>query len=581
MPISRRQTYWEAGLAKSEARRVPALGTPQITRFSVAALLCGTFIAMGAASQVGTPADAQSAAPAGAEACGSLAALKLDQALIDSAQFQAAKAEVSGARRPGMTGEPDGAPVADLPAFCRVTGSLHPEPGSDIRFEVWLPLEGWNGRLFGANNGGFAGSLRFDDLAAAVVNGAIGVSTDGGHKSSDRTWSVGRPERVRDYGWRATHVSTVLAKQIGEKFYGRQPDKSYFVGCSNGGRQALMAASRFPEDFDGVVAGAPAATWTGAGLAMLNAARAQAAPGAAIRRDQAALLQGEVRRQCDGLDGKMDGIIDDPRLCKLDYSKLECGVSSSAQCFSPPQIAALRQIHAGYRNKAGTLVAFGFPPSGGEVGDRNAGWDTSIMSARGDMTTSLLTQFTPQPIATPETFSFETDIEKYEAALGGDLDARPDLSRFFARGGKLIMWHGWADPILTPQISLDFHQKILARSGPRAKTSMRFFMVPGQQHCAGGPGADSFGQIGAAPPGAKPEDNVAAALVDWVELRRTPETLIGRHAVLRPAGSSGLALPHFERLFCAYPAVPVLRAGADRDKAASYTCRMPPRGGRS
>jgi Tannase and feruloyl esterase len=520
------------------------------------------------------PRSAVAATARTVESCTRLTSFKLDGVEIGSASVVAANATLTDARRPDMTGEPHGAPVSGLPTFCRVIGTLHSEPQTGAEFEVWLPLQNWNGRFFGANNGGFAGSLRYDDLAAAVLNGGVGASSDTGHKSSDRAWAQGRPDRVKDYGWRATHLTAVAGKAIAAAFYERKVARSYFVGCSNGGRQALLEAGRFPEDYDGIVAGAPVVSWTETAMNSLNVFRAQQGAGAAIRKEQAALLQGEVLNQCDAIDGVKDGLVQNPLKCQFDYSKIACGVADSPQCFAPQQIAALKEIQSGPHDAGGRRVAYGFTLSGGEIGIGNVGWDTALFSPRSSLIGGMQV-LTSQPFGNDQTFDFNTDPARVKAALAAELDPQPDLRRFYGRGGKLIVWHGWADAILQPEATLAFYQESARQSGRRAQGSARLFMIPGVDHCAGGSGADSFGQIGAAPPGASPDSNVAAAIVDWVEKGRAPESLVGRHGALTPPGSPGTpGSQQFERLHCAYPSEPVLNAGADRDQAASYTCRV-------
>ena len=205
----------------------------------------------------------------------------------------------------------------------------------------------WNGRYNGANSGGLAGFINYLDLAGAVRAGHATSGSDTGHTGEspgDGRWAKDNPAKIRDYGWRAVHLTTVAGKELAEAFYGRKPDKSYFVGCSNGGRQGLMEAARFPEDYDGIVVGAPAVRMTDLAGTFINVERAMGQPGSTIRKDQAGLIQSEVVRQCDGVDGQLDGLLDDPRLCRFDYAKLACGASNSPQCFTPPQLTALKQI---------------------------------------------------------------------------------------------------------------------------------------------------------------------------------------------------------------------------------------------
>ena len=547
-----------------------------------AALLASAAALYGALGR-GGPAAAQPPAAAD-DPCAKLAGLKLGQVVIDSARTQPANAPVEGARLTDMAGTPGkGPPVAGLPAFCRVVGHIHPEPGSDIRFEVWMPSEGWDGRFNGGNNGGFAGSIDYIGLGAAVKAGQASASTDTGHAGTgtESAWAKGHPERVRDYGWRGVHLTTVVGKKLVASYYGRRPDHSYFIGCSNGGRQALMEASRFPDDYDGIVAGAPAAVATDLIVAMTNTVQAQLPPGAALRPEQMRLLSSEVVKQCDALDGQVDGLIDDPRRCQLDVSKLACGVNSSPQCFTKPQLAALRKIHAGPHDSAGRRVAFGYLPTGAEAGNPapGLGWESWLAEGQktptmhDSFTTGMLADLVAKPFATPATFNFDKDPSRLKAALGADLDATPNMSRFFAHGGKLIVWQGWADAAIPLQATLAFRDRILASSGPKARTQMRVFALPGVQHCAGGTGADVIGQIGAPQPKDTPERSVGAAVQAWVETGRAPETLVGRRGM---GGLMGMpeSKPEKQRLICAYPAKAVLKPGADPDAAVSYSCHM-------
>lgn len=540
-----------------------------------AVVLGGVAIGLGGALTTAQAGQRVSAAPArtGAD-CARIAGLRLDNVEIESARIQAADAVIEGARLPDMTGTPQGKPVSGLPALCRVVGSIHPAPGSNIKFEVWMPLNGWNGRFFGANNGGLAGSIRFDDIAAAIRNGAAGAGSDTGHDYRDPKAFLGKPEVVKDYGWRAIHETTVVSKRIVQAFYGRGPQNSYFVGCSGGGRMALMEASRFPADYDGIVAGAPHSELT---LAMLNAYQVQRAPEAKIRPDQTPFLQQEVLRQCDALDGQRDGLIVNPLQCKLDYSALTCGKSDSKQCFTPAQVVTLRHIREGVRDASGKRLAYGFPHAGSEVGLSNVGWEGTLMSARSTgLAGAIMEQFLDPPINS-ETFDFARDSARFHQRIGPVMEFGHDLRPFFQRGGKLILWHGWADPILPPEPSIDIYNEVRARSGPRAAQQMRLFMVPNVQHCTGGAGADAFGQVGAAPIGTSPERSVAAAITAWVEGGRVPSSVIGQHGQNSQDPAKRTTGPVLERKHCAWPMQAALRRGADPDKGESYVCRAPGR----
>ncbi|UZW57399.1 tannase/feruloyl esterase family alpha/beta hydrolase [Sphingobium sp. JS3065] len=515
----------------------------------------------------------------GEAACTALSRAVLTDTDIISAAFQPANLPISGATARASDGSGSTVSISGLPAFCRVVGRIHPEPGSDIRFEVWLPAQ-WNGRYLGVGNGGLAGSIRYRDLGDAMRTGHATASTDTGHVAElphEASWATGNPVKLRDYGWRAIHLTAVNAKQLVAAYYGRAADKSYFQSCSNGGRQGLMEASRFPEDYDGILAGAPAAQITRSIGTMLWTQQAQRAPGAALRPEQMLFLQGEVLRQCDRLDGLNDGLIDDPRVCRPDLARLSCGKSSAPQCFSAPQIKALGQIYAGPPRPADAPRSFAFLASGAEAGNPVPflGWDGYITAGgkappQGSLLAAgVLQSLMSPPLGPVENFNWKTDPPRISAALSGVLDVQPDLSRFFEHGGKLILYHGWADAAIPPEQTIDFYDNVFKQSGPKAAASTRLFMIPGMQHCMGGTGAELFGELNAPAKDARPENNIAMALRQWVEGGRAPESVIG---VSRAAPASSGAAPARERLHCAFPARAVLTPGADPDKAASYVC---------
>ncbi|MCE7797071.1 tannase/feruloyl esterase family alpha/beta hydrolase [Sphingobium sufflavum] len=517
------------------------------------------------------------------DACSALSRMRIEAVHIVSATHQMAGARLEGARLPNPNGSVgSGAPVAGLPAFCRVVGSIAPEFGSDIGFEVWLPADKWDGRFYGVGLGGFAGSIDYITLGLALKAGQASAATDTGHRGSpmDSAWAKGHPERVRDYGWRAVHLTTVAAKKLVAAYYARGPSHSYFVGCSGGGRQGLMEASRFPDDYDGILAGAPAANFTNLAMSMTNAIQAQLPAGAAIRTSQARLLQDEVVRQCDTIDGQADGLVADPRLCHFDTSKLACGTSKSDQCFSPVQLSALKRIYAGPRDASGHVVARGFLPSGSEVGSPTPqlGWEGYLLTPPGreprneSLAGGLLGDLVQEPFATTASFDFSKHPAQLKGALAQDLDAQPDLGRFFKRGGKLILWHGWADAAIPPEATIDYFEALKRNGGAQAKKSSRLFMVSGVQHCMGGTGPASFGQLNAPQNGENAENSMVAALQSWVEGGPAPETLVARRGF---GGVMGMPIskPEQQRRLCAYPAKEVLRAGADPDKATSYDCQ--------
>lgn len=521
------------------------------------------------------------AASVDSDPCSRLALLRMPDVTITAASFLAAGAPVANSGLSPMFG--NAAVVAKAPAaMCRVAGRIRPTPSSDIGFEVWLPATGWDGRLHGIGIGGFAGAIDYFTLGSAVKAGQAGVATDTGHRGvmTEYAWAKGQPEKVRDYNWRGVHLSTVAAKRLIASYYGRRPDKSYFVGCSGGGRQGLMQAGRFPADYDGIVSGAPAASFTDLSMAFVNTVQAQNAPGGAIRSEQAKLLQEEVLRQCDSADGQSDGLVADPRQCRFDAAKLSCSVSSSPQCFSEPQIAALQRIHAGPKNSAGRQLAAGYLPSGSESGDPapQLGWEGYLLRGKSGkpggevLADGMLGALIQKPFATTASFDWDKHPAQLRAAAR-EIDAPVNLSRFFARGGKLILWHGWSDAAIPPEATLNYHAAMLRQSGTRAGDAVRLFMVPGMQHCFGGAGPDSFGQGGAPESGEAPERNLVMALQQWTEGKRAaPENMTARRGHGGGMMGPGKPGPERQRLLCAWPKRDVLQAGADPDQAASYRC---------
>ncbi|MGE3690218.1 MAG: tannase/feruloyl esterase family alpha/beta hydrolase [Novosphingobium sp.] len=514
--------------------------------------------------------------------CAALAGLMLDNVEITRAELQPANQPVPGAFLPDFTGLGKGPPVSGLPAFCRVAGTIRPEARSDIRFEVWLPREAWNGRFAGVGVGGFAGSISYYEMAAALKAGQATAATDTGHQANgmDSTWARGNPAAIRDYGWRAIHLTAVNAKRIVADYYGRPADKSIFNGCSGGGRQALIEASRFPEDYDGIIAGAPASRFTQLLMSMTWTQQVQLPEGAALKPEQAGFIGSEVRAQCDALDGQTDGSIADPRQCRFDVSKLACGTSSSPQCLSPAQVAAVSKMMDGPRNSRGRQLAFPYSMTASIKGYPAAqlGWEGWIMRGGKDtpanslFPTGMLRDFVAEPFTDMASFNWDHDPARLHAETAADLDAGPDMRRFFARGGKLIMWHGWADAAIPAEMSLGFYNDMLRASGPRARQNSRLFLIPEMQHCAGGTGASTFGHTGAPAQGENPERHLGMAMQQWVEKGRAPESVIGSKGFdLFSAASETKP----QRLHCAWPKQPVLTPGADPDKAASYSCKLP------
>jgi hypothetical protein len=516
-----------------------------------------------------TVAELQAAASiAPARACESLASLKLPDTTISLAQ-----AVSSGSFTP-----PAGKPLTGLPAFCRVAGVVRPSADSRIELEVWMPAASWNGKLHGEGNGGFAGSISYDGLARAVAHGYATVSTDTGHKGEavDARWALGHPEKMVDFGHRAIHEMTVKAKAVVEAFYGQAPRRSYFASCSNGGRQGLMEAQRYPADYDGIVVGAPAAAWTIFLADFVWDTQAMSASGAHIPPAKLSVIEKAVIAACDARDGVPDGVLAQPAKCAFDPKTIVCKGADSPDCLTAAQAEALAKIYAGAHTRGGQRIARGFPP-GGETGE--GGWGLWVTG--GAPGKSLQAVFASQfganmvfdrPDWDLQTFDFDSDMKIVEERTAKILNATdPDLDAFRRRGGKLIVFHGWNDPALSAEETIDYFDAVRARMGAEVVDSFaRLYLVPGLQHCFGGPGAYYCG--GLTVPLADTEHDLSAALERWVEDGVAPGTVVATKPkeALNPAAGASLVRP-----LCPHPRVAVLRAGGNPDDPSGYACEAP------
>lgn len=499
-----------------------------------------------------TAALALSATGSRAADCEALAKLSLPAVTISVAEPHPA-----GAFKP-----PAGAEIPDLPAFCRVAGSIKPTADSDIRFEVWMPAAGWNNRFHGVGNGGFAGSLSLPQLAGPVRRGYAAATTDTGHSGSDAAWALGHREKIVDYGHRGVHEMTVAAKAIIKAYYGAEPRKSYFASCSNGGRQALMEAQRYPGDYDGIISGAPANDFTHIATGFLWNMKALTGdgyiPAATLKAIESAALAA-----CDARDGAKDNLIDEPGKCGFDPAVLKCTGAGSDTCLTDAQIAALRKIYQGPKTSRGKRIFPGFVP-GGETGA--GGWGAWITGAQLDKSLQYFfgTQMFRNMVANDpawdyKTFDIDKDSARIDAALAPVLNATDtNLRPFTARGGKLILFHGWCDAALTPLNTIDYYNRTAAKLGKKnAAQSLRLYMLPGVQHCGGGPGPNRF--IGT---WTDPRHDLVLALEKWVEDGVGPDAMIA---------SSGPSVQR-TRLLCPYPQVARYKGTGSVDDSSNFTC---------
>jgi hypothetical protein len=518
------------------------------------------------APQAGAGSSAGTSPPA--PECESLATLRLPDTTISLAQTVSS----------GSFAPPADKPITGLPVFCRLAGVIRPSADSHVEFEVWMPAAAWNRKLQGVGNGGFAGSISYDGLGRAVARGYAAASTDTGHEGAgiDATWALGHPEKILDFGHRAIHEMTVKAKAVVEAFYGEAPRRSYFASCSNGGRQALMEAQRYPADYDGIVSGAPAAAWTGFMAGFVWNAQAMADPSAHIPPAKLPALERAVIAACDARDGVPDGVLAAPATCGFDPRTMVCKGADSADCLTASQAEALAKVYAGPRGRDGRTIARGFPP-GGETGPGGWGlWITGETPGR-SLQAVFASQFGANMVFDRvdwdlRTFDFDRDVKIVEGKMAKVLNATdPDLEAFRQRGGKLILFHGWNDAALAAGATVDYFDSVRARMGREATDSfVRLYLVPGLQHCFGGPGAYYCG--GLAVPLGDGQHDFSAALEHWVEEGVAPGTMIA----VKPADDSNPAAAAKQtRPLCPYPQAAVFKGSGSPDDPAAYQCDGP------
>jgi feruloyl esterase len=439
-----------------------------------------------------------------------------------------------------------------LPEFCRVTASLRPTPDSDIRIEVWLPLAGWNGKLQAVGNGGWAGVIGYPALAAALAGGYAAAATDTGHAGNTARFATGHPEKLVDYGYRAVHETTVAAKALIAAFYGNGPRLSYWNGCSTGGRQGLMEALRYPQDYDGIIAGAPVnfrthqLTWE---LWVAQAVHKDAAsyiPPAKYPAIHRAALEA-----CDARDGVKDGLIDEPTSCRFDPRAVACTNGDADTCLTAPQVEAARRIYAPAVNPRTKEEVFPALQPGSELG-----WGgLAGPEPAGEAVEFFRHVVFNDPAWDFRTLNFDTGTAAADTAAAEVLNVtNPDLRPFFARGGKLLLYHGWNDQLVAPVNSINYYARVVSTAGAAvAASSVRLFMMPGMNHCGGGDGPNTFDRM--------------QTIEAWVERGTAPSRIVASHT------SSGTV--DRTRPLCAYPEVARYTGTGSIDDAANFVCRRP------
>jgi feruloyl esterase len=517
-------------------------------------------------------------AQADAPSCESLVNLALPKAKIVSAQIVAAGSFTPPANLSAWLGG-DPATYKRLTAFCRVVADARPSGDSNVKVEVWMPVRGWNGRFRAHGNGGFAGEIDYHALGVAAGLGYATAGTDTGHSASglDARWALGHPEKVIDFGYRAVHEMTQVAKAAVKAFYGKAPVHSYFAGCSNGGRQALMEAQRFPEDYDGILAGAPANFWTHLLTSALWDAQATTLDERSyIPSTKLTAIASAVNAACDAQDGVADGIVNDPRQCRFAPATMLCKEGDSPACLTAPQVTALEKLYAGARDADARKIFPGFLP-GAEEGE--GGWATWITgSAPGNgLLFTFANGFFSDMVYDKADWDYKSAnvdeaLKAAESRTARALDATdPDLKPFKGRGGKLILYHGWNDPAISALNTIDYYESVVSTMPPReAEPFLRLYMVPGVQHCGGGPGPSSFGQ-GGATPGADPQHSLQLALEGWVEGGPAPSKVVATR-YSEPRSDEARAEAKMTRPLCPYPQSAAYKGAGDPNDAASFTC---------
>jgi feruloyl esterase len=487
-----------------------------------------------------------------ATTCESLTSLSSATTTITLAQTVAAGAFSVPAAGRGRGGDPNAA-FKDLPAFCRVAVTLKPSPDSDIKMELWMPASGWNGKLEANGNGGWTGSIAPATLAAGLQRGYAASMTDTGHEGGSASFAMGHPEKLIDWGYRAVHEMTIASKTIVAAYYGDGPKLSYWNGCSAGGRQAFKEAQRYPEDFNGIIAGSPGINWTGRSTQAAWIAQANLKDEAStIPPAKFAVIHSAALDACDAADGVKDGIIEDPTRCKFDPVVIECKGPDGPACLTAPQVETARKIYASVTNPRTKEEIFPGHEPGSELG-----WNT--MAGPQAMGLGLeLFKFVvfKDPNWDYRTYNFDSDAALTAKADNGVLNALdPNLKAYLGRGGKIIQYHGWSDPQISPLSSVRYYNTVLDTMGGAAKVtdSYRLFMVPGMAHCGGGEGTSSFDMV--------------TAVEQWVEAKKAPDQILASR--IRD-GKVDRTRP-----LCPYPQLAKYKGTGSIDDAANFSCKLP------
>ena len=446
-----------------------------------------------------------------------------------------------------------GAPAAQpamLPAHCRVAATLRPSADSQIDMEVWMPVENWNGKFQAVGNGGWAGTISYPALATALQEGYATASNDTGHKGGNALFAIGHPEKLVDFAYRAVHEMTVQSKAIIAAFYNRPARLSYWNGCSTGGRQGLMSAQKYPEDFDAIVAGAPANYQTHLhAWDLVAAVPVLKDPAAAVPAAKLTMVTQAVIKACDARDGVADRLLNNPMACTFDVASLQCKAGDAADCLTAPQVASMKRVYSPATTSSGQVV---FP--GKALGSESGfGMWLAGQQAPGISVGSFQVAYNNAQWDA-KTFDLDRDLPIVDEKVGTIVNAtNPDLRAFKARGGKLILYHGWNDTAISPGNAIDYLTSVQKRMGGKQDDFIRLYMAPGMNHCGGGPGPNQV--------------NWMAALERWREAGVAPD----RIDALRVTNNR----VDMTRPLCPYPQVAQYKGTGSTNDAGNFVCKAP------
>ena len=477
-----------------------------------------------------------------------------------------------------------GLPAAssELPPFCRVRASATPSAESLVNFEIWIPPAAvWNGKLVVTGNGGYSNAINYRDMANVLQQGYAAAGGDTGHQGEtpdDLLWGAGHPERIIDWGTRSIHAIVGPARRIVAAHQAKAVGRTYFYGCSTGGHQGYAEIQRYPDDFDGVIAGAPGNNRVRLNVAFLfqylanRRSRDDAAP--ILPAAKLPLVTRAVVDACDANDGVRDGVVDDPRSCGFEPAALRCSGAERADCLTDDQIAALNRLYGGARNpRTGEQVYPGWPKGSEAVtvtaaGAPSSGWHLYWGGAEPARASFWRHWVFGNPAWDWWRFDFDRDLLEADARVGRLIDQTdPDIARFKRRGGKAIVYQGWQDPVVNALDTIAYYERVRARQGSQAETDrfFRLYLVPGMGHCSGGAGATVFGNQNAPAPVAGADYDLLRALDRWVEKGIAPDRIVASRMV------DGKVVR--TRPLCPYPRKAVFTGKGSADDEANFVCK--------